>query len=316
MARVRETREYYLKFSTPTTEQPPSLTSLANDVDDFVLVQNDAKPPAVILLGWAGCLDKHLAKYGTIYSEKGCVTLRCAAPLEFMFLRRGKMRALGRRVLDDIMDLNLNEHPIFFHVFSNGGAYLYKHVALAMQERAAPVKVLGVIWDSSPGVGCFRSMYLAFKAIMESRWPLLAPSGTGVSEALGLGAWPLWPGLASPIALALAMVMTAWWLVEVLLQSMTSLRPQPLDPLAELDNVPTAYTGAHLFLYSPADELILAQDVERFAGHRRGMGELVTAVRFEDSAHVQHYLAHRETYTEAVYSFMRDVLSGRRPSPS
>lgn len=56
--------------------------------------------------------------------------------------------------------------------------------------------------------------------------------------------------------------------------------------------------------------------MERFAGHRRGMGELVTAVRFEKSAHVQHFPAHRETYTEAIYSFMRDVLSGRRPSPT
>lgn len=70
-----------------------------------------------------------------------CITLRCTAPLACLFLRRSKMRAMGRRLLDELMDLHLNEHPIFFHVFSNGGAYLYKHVALAMQERAAPIKV-------------------------------------------------------------------------------------------------------------------------------------------------------------------------------
>lgn len=76
MARDRgkdgDSLEYYIKFPTPSSEQPSSLTS-GSVVDDFVLVQSEAlsKPPAVILLGWAGCQDKHLAKYGTIYSEKG-----------------------------------------------------------------------------------------------------------------------------------------------------------------------------------------------------------------------------------------------------
>lgn len=301
--------EYYLKLPTPPSSppsSPPSLTS-SSVVDDFVLVHNDeAKPPAVILLGWAGCQDKHLAKYGNIYSDKGCVTLRCTAPLGSLFLRRRRMRELGRRLLDELLDLNLNEHPIFFHVFSNGGAYLYKHVVLAMQERtapAAPLRVLGVVWDSAPGERRFRSMYLALRAILEWRWPALGPR-------------PRWPRLGAPLAWALALLMTALWVLEVLVLALASLTPQPLDPLAGLRNAPSAYTGAHLFLYSPADELILAEDVERFARHRRGMGELVTAVRFADSAHVQHYIAHKEAYTEAIYAFMRDALSGRRPSPT
>lgn len=109
------------------------------------------------------------------------------------------------------------------------------------------MQVLGVIWDSAPGERRFRSMYLAFKAIMESRWPWLGPC------------LDHWPGFSAPIAFTLALAMTAWWLVEVLLHALASLRPQPLDPLAELDNVPTAYTGAHLFLYSPADQLIPAE---------------------------------------------------------
>ena len=54
------------------------------------------------------------------------------------------------------------------------------------------------------------------------------------------------------------------------------------------------------------------QDVEKFAAQRRRRGEKVTAVRFEGSAHVQHYPAHREAYCEAIYTFMQDVLSGRR----
>lgn len=68
--------EYYLKFPTPSSELPEHPSSLTNSsvVDDFVLVHNEARPPAVILLGWAGCQDKHLAKYGSIYNDKGCVS--------------------------------------------------------------------------------------------------------------------------------------------------------------------------------------------------------------------------------------------------
>ena len=32
------------------------------------------KEPIVILLGWAGCIDKILAAYSAIYNENGCVT--------------------------------------------------------------------------------------------------------------------------------------------------------------------------------------------------------------------------------------------------
>jgi hypothetical protein len=30
--------------------------------------------PVVVLLGWAGCQEKHLAKYDAIYEKKGSVT--------------------------------------------------------------------------------------------------------------------------------------------------------------------------------------------------------------------------------------------------
>ncbi|KAJ1525490.1 hypothetical protein ONE63_010299 [Megalurothrips usitatus] len=184
--------EYYLKLPTPPSSppsSPPSLTS-SSVVDDFVLVHNDeAKPPAVILLGWAGCQDKHLAKYGNIYSDKGCVTLRCTAPLGSLFLRRRRMRELGRRLLDELLDLNLNEHPIFFHVFSNGGAYLYKHVVLAMQERTAPAAPLRVRRPAAPG-GAGRGLGLGAR---RAPLPLHVPGVEGHPGVAVAGAGPAAP---------------------------------------------------------------------------------------------------------------------------
>lgn len=43
-----------------------------------------------------------------------------------------------------ITDMSLEEHPIFFHVFSNGGAFLYQHVSLAIQMHEKPLKVLTI----------------------------------------------------------------------------------------------------------------------------------------------------------------------------
>jgi len=40
-----------------------------------------------------------------------------------------------------ITDMSLEEHPIFFHVFSNGGVFLYQHVSAAIQMREKPLKV-------------------------------------------------------------------------------------------------------------------------------------------------------------------------------
>lgn len=38
--------------------------------DDFVFIYDDNKKPVIVLLGWAGCQDKYLAKYSAIYEEK------------------------------------------------------------------------------------------------------------------------------------------------------------------------------------------------------------------------------------------------------
>lgn len=55
------------------------------------------------------------------------------------------MPYIGKRLLQVITDKRLNEHPIFFHVFSNGGAVLYQHVSLAMQRTNTPLKVRAAV---------------------------------------------------------------------------------------------------------------------------------------------------------------------------
>lgn len=70
-----------------------------------------------------------------------CITLRYTAPVECLFWRRDRMPNIGKRLVQVIAERSLDEHPIFFHVFSNGGAFLYQHVSLAIQQSNNPIKV-------------------------------------------------------------------------------------------------------------------------------------------------------------------------------
>jgi len=55
--------------SFPPSPKDPTLTG-QDQREEFVFVYEEDKRPVVILLGWAGCQDRYLAKYSAIYEEK------------------------------------------------------------------------------------------------------------------------------------------------------------------------------------------------------------------------------------------------------
>lgn len=84
---------------------------------EFVFVNRGDPEPVVFLLGWAGCLDKHLSKYSKIYEDFGCITIRYTAPAEYIFFDVEKIRPLAKKLLDLIAEMSLEENPVFIHVF-------------------------------------------------------------------------------------------------------------------------------------------------------------------------------------------------------
>uniref|UniRef100_A0A8D0GEQ9 Transmembrane protein 53 n=1 Tax=Sphenodon punctatus TaxID=8508 RepID=A0A8D0GEQ9_SPHPU len=113
--------------------------------------------PVVILLGWAGCQDRHLAKYSTIYHEQGCIVIRYTAPWRMIFFSESvgikSLRTLARKLLELLFVYKIENQPLLFHVFSNGGAMLYRYVTelLRMHLPFRHLKVVGAIFDSAPG---------------------------------------------------------------------------------------------------------------------------------------------------------------------
>jgi len=52
--------DYEITFPSPVAGESPGLAL-------------DRKEPVVIILGWMGCNEKYLSKYGQIYDERGLV---------------------------------------------------------------------------------------------------------------------------------------------------------------------------------------------------------------------------------------------------
>ncbi|KAL6257192.1 hypothetical protein P5V15_012121 [Pogonomyrmex californicus] len=286
----QEDLDYYIMFpSFPPSPKDPTLTAGQDQREEFVFVYEEDKRPVVILLGWAGCQDRYLAKYSAIYEEKSCITLRYTAPVECLFWRRDKMPYIGKRLLQVITDKQLDEHPIFFHVFSNGGAFLYQHISLAMQRANTPFKVRGVIFDSAPGERRLTALFKAISAI--------------------IGGHPL---TNLPMSLVITFFLSVLWFFEVIAQAF-SRTPIQTNPIALAEE---AYSWPQLFLYSNSDTLIPASDVEKFASRRAERGVRVQLVLFTNSPHVKHYTTYRDVYVNTVCSFIHECLTSPSPSRS
>ncbi|XP_057333328.1 transmembrane protein 53 [Microplitis mediator] len=252
--------------------------------DDFVFIYDDNKKPVIVLLGWAGCQDKYLAKYSAIYEEKSFITLRCTAPVEYLFLRHDKLPSIGRKLLNIIKERNLDEHPIIFHIFSNGGAYLYQHVSLAMDQINNNIKVKGVIFDSAPGERRITSLFKALSAIMGGN-----------------------PVINIPFSFVITVFLSILWICETISHALgLSNLPSPSNPYTLINE---SNKWPQLFLYSNADTLIPAADVEKFAYYRAKRGVEVQLVLFTDSPHVKHYAVYRDVYIDIVCNFINDCLT-------
>ncbi|KAJ8680364.1 hypothetical protein QAD02_016151 [Eretmocerus hayati] len=258
--------------------------------EDFVFVFQERSRPLVVLLGWAGCNDKYLAKYSAIYESRGCITLRCTAPVEYLFWRREHLPRISRRLIQAIQEICSDEHPVFFHIFSNGGAIFYQHISYVMQKMESPLKVKGIIFDSSPGERRLTSLYGAISTII---------GGHPVTNV--------------PISIVLTFFLSLIWLIEIIAQVIGKENTIKTDPIALVEE---PYTWPQIFLYSNTDTLIQFGDVERFANRRAERGVRTQLVMFTGSPHVKHFTMYPTVYVRTVCSFVNDCLSNAPSSNS
>ncbi|XP_044727846.1 transmembrane protein 53 [Chrysoperla carnea] len=271
--------EFYMRLPNPNYNYNQQLTD-----SDYVFVVNETNLPVVLLLGWAGCQDKYLAKYSAIYEDKGLITIRYTAPINCLFWKRHEMKNLGEKLVKLLLELNFENHPIIVHLFSNGGAFLYQHLSMALKKTEKPVQITGVIFDSAPGERRVRTMFKAISAII----------GGNIFYNISM-------------SLIMTIFICTIWLFETVTIKFNSGKTLPSDPIGNLKD--ETFLWPQHFIYSKADELIPYTDIEKFAEERKKRGVDVTELCFEDSPHVKHFSWYKEEYTNSVISFLKKCLS-------
>ncbi|CAD6996778.1 unnamed protein product [Ceratitis capitata] len=280
--------EYFIKFPTPNYRND----AMDTGDSDFVFVYNDSNDsnvPIVMLLGWAGCQDRYLMKYSKIYEDRGLITVRYTAPVDTLFWKRTAMVPIGEKILKLMYDMNFDTHPVIVHIFSNGGAYLYQHISLAMRKYKTPIQIRGMIFDSAPGERRILGLYRAVTAIYGKERK----------------------NCHCVTALIITLTLSIMWFVEETFAAFKSLffksEPVQTNPFSDLKNDATQFP--QLFVYSKGDVVIPYEDIEKFIKIRQERGVHVSAACFEDAEHVKIYTKYPSQYIQCVCSFINNCLS-------
>ncbi|XP_015263776.1 PREDICTED: transmembrane protein 53 [Gekko japonicus] len=270
--------EFGCAVEMPSDPPEGSVGASAEDVNKYNL-------PVVILLGWAGCKDQYLMKYSTIYLKKGCIVIRYTAPWRLVFFSESmgirSLQNLAKKLLELLFAYKMEMKPLLFHVFSNGGVMLYRYIVelLHTHRQFQHLRVVGTVFDSAPGRKNLRGGLRALSVVLES---------TNVYVKYFL-------------LLSFAVLVVT---LRILLYPLTRfVHESHYDAMLKQPSF-----WPELYLYSRADGVILASDVETMIEARRQRQVPVKAVDFVNSAHVSHLRAHPASYVTHCISFMYSCL--------
>ncbi|XP_010129189.1 PREDICTED: transmembrane protein 53 [Buceros rhinoceros silvestris] len=187
----------------------------------------------------------------------------------------------ARRLLELLFDYSVENRPILFHVFSNGGVMLYRYIieVLRSHKPFQNLKVAGTIFDSAPGRRNLRGGLRALATILVSTNVLLK-------------------------YFLLFAFATMAVVLRILLYPLTRfIHESHYDALLK---APSRWP--ELYLYSQADAVIKASDVKHMAEARQQLGVSVKAVDFSDSAHVSHMRVYPTYYSNLCTTFLSDCV--------
>ncbi|KAM8805490.1 transmembrane protein 53 [Eudromia elegans] len=193
------------------------------------------------------------------------------------------LQSPAKRLLELLFDHSMENRPVLFHVFSNGGVMLYRYIleALHTQQPFKSLRVVGTIFDSAPGKRNLRGGLRALETVLVSTNVLLK------------------------YFLLFSFATTAVVMRIVLYPLTRFVHETHYDALLK---APSRWP--ELYLYSQADAVIKARDVEQMADARQHLGVSTKAVDFSDSAHVSHLRAYPTSYSNLCRTFLSDCVKG------
>lgn len=187
------------------------------------------------------------------------------------------LHVYAQKLLELLFDYKIEKEPLLFHVFSNNGVGLYQCTLEFLQthQRFCHLRVVGVIFDSCPGdkylMGTVRGLLFILRPTRMMLRPLL---------------------------------FVFFLLLMILFHPFTDL----LQSCFYNKLLNTASCWPELYLYSKADAIVQAKDVERMMEARRAHGVLVRSVDFVSSPHICLFIEHPTQYESMCVDFIRTCV--------
>lgn len=254
----------------------------------------DAKDrPLIFIAFWMNAppraLAKYVVEYRRIVPSARIVFVRSSSSDFFWRATARAQRARLAPAVDAIRAIATPKNPVLLHLFSNGGLSSTSHLLQAhYQATGKPLPISSMIVDSAPGTASVAAAMRAFSFALPKMWILRL-----ISKSF------LWLSLIfikaihaiirspDPIALARKVINDASLI-------------QPVNSRAR----PT-----RCYIYSDADELVDAHDVEEHALESEACGWLVRRERFQGTPHVGHMRAAPDRYWGIITEYLDSSIS-------
>lgn len=189
-----------------------------------------------------------------------------------------ELKSTALKLLEILYDYEVENSPVLFHIFSNGGFMLYRYIVdlLHSDKQFGSLCVIGAVVDSAPGSGNVRGAIRALNATLD-------PSVS--------------PALRSAL---IAVFAVAVFVLRIILYPLTKyIHKNHYDAVRER---PPGWP--HLHLYSTADQVIRHRDVELFVDSLKRKSVPVDSFDFVSTPHVGHYRGFPEQYALNCRNFL------------
>ena len=192
----------------------------------------------------------------------------------------------------------LESQPVIFHVFSNGGGMVYRHISEILHgigpdstqaqqdmECFRDIVVIGTIFDSCPGQ---RNIFVAVKAFMLS----MPESNAFVRYTAGARLF---------LFIIFKSMISFFW------RSIFLMGKNRHNYFVGIQNDPAKWPC--LYLYSRSDKLIDYNVVDKMIAKKLSQGVDVSSMCWQNSAHVAHFRQYRDAYIMQCYTFLDMCLA-------
>ena len=202
------------------------------------------------------------------------------------YFQPDELRIISKKLLDLIPDYSLEENPVFFHVFSNNGSFVYSQISDILlsgeHKKFNCLKVKGCIIDSAPGKRRITKAAYAFA---------LASGKTGLYLH----------GVFIYIIFYLFFTAIYASICSLFYGKNYAGTPHTLYGRMKEDKS----RWPQLYLFSKADKIIPYTDSEEVLKYRSEVLKVqVECQCFDDSDHCSHLRKYRESYIANCYRFI------------